>query len=139
MSSIFEETLEFTQENGKKIKLLVNGDEFYARYETPDGFTVVYDKTMGKFCYAELAGDVLISSRIHLGRKPPNRIRRHLRDSSKQRNLRFERRFSLMQPPPEPLVPFPNDRTIGPNNGLLNGRRVNSGNVRPRCIWTHYS
>ncbi len=43
MSSIFGEKLSFPQENGKEIELFVYGDEFYARYETSDGYTVLYD------------------------------------------------------------------------------------------------
>lgn len=139
MSSIFDETLEFTQENGEAVELLVNGDEFYARYENLDGYTVVYDTTMGRFCYAELIDGTLVSSKIHLGRKPPKRLRRHLRDSSHQRNRRFERRFTLMQPAPEPVLPFDTVATFGPNNGLLNGRRVSQGEVRGLVILVEFS
>lgn len=139
MSSIFNETLEFTQEIGEKVELVVNGDEFYARYETVDGYTAVYDQSMGRFCFAELVDGALVSSKIHLDRKPPNRIRRHLRDSSRQRNQRFERRFELMQPPPKPVLPFDTIATFGPNNGLLNGRRVSQGRVRGLVILVEFS
>ncbi len=54
MSAIFGEQLSFPQENGKEVELIVSGDEFYARHETLDGYTAVYDDPdVGKFCYAE--------------------------------------------------------------------------------------
>jgi hypothetical protein len=56
MSAIFGETLTFGQASGPHIQLKVFGDEFYARYETPAGYSVIYDEEMGLFCYARLAG-----------------------------------------------------------------------------------
>ena len=41
MSAIFGETLIFQQDNGPSVELVIFGDEFYARYETTDGYTVV--------------------------------------------------------------------------------------------------
>ncbi len=54
MSAIFAETIIFPQENGSDVELVVFGDEFYARYETKDGYTVVYDPDRGLYCYALL-------------------------------------------------------------------------------------
>jgi hypothetical protein len=54
MSAIFGETLTFSQENGPDVKLVVFGDEFYARYETIDGYTVVYDIDLKQYCYSIL-------------------------------------------------------------------------------------
>ena len=54
MSAIFGEYLIFPQENGPDVELVVFGDEFYARYETVSGYTVVYDGGRGLYCYADL-------------------------------------------------------------------------------------
>jgi hypothetical protein len=54
MSAIFGENLIFQQEKGSDVELVVFGDEFYARYQTKDGYTVVYDPDCGLYCYAIL-------------------------------------------------------------------------------------
>lgn len=53
MSAIFGEYLIFRQEKGPDVELVVHGDEFYSRYETVDGYTVVYDVDRGLYCYAK--------------------------------------------------------------------------------------
>lgn len=139
MSSIFSERLFFPQENGKEVELLVNGDEFYARYENLDGYTVVYDSEMGEFCYAEKVHGYLISSRIRITKKPPKRIKRRLKEAPEIRAKKFNARFRLVQPGESPVMPFPTIRTFGPNNGLLNGRQVSSGMVRGLVILVEFS
>jgi hypothetical protein len=39
MSAIYNEYLIFHQDKGPDVELAVDGDEFYARYETTDGYT----------------------------------------------------------------------------------------------------
>jgi M6 family metalloprotease-like protein len=60
------EWMDFEQPDRSPIKLKVYGDEFYARLETGDGYTVVKDPDSGWFCYAELSasGDDLVSTGI---------------------------------------------------------------------------
>lgn len=48
---------EFTQPDGTKISLRVLGDEFYARTETLDGYTVVFDPAFKAYFYARLSAD----------------------------------------------------------------------------------
>lgn len=138
MSAIFGEKLIFPQEGGKDVELTVNGDEFYARYENNEGYTVVYDQELGEFCYAELIHGTLVSSRVKLTEKPPNGVRRHIREMPDARTEKFNRRFQLMQPPVQPLLPIDTIRTFGPNNGLLTGRQVNSGDVRGLVILVEF-
>lgn len=45
---------EWTQPDGTKLSLKVHGDEFYARTETADGYTVVYDPETKSYHYAQL-------------------------------------------------------------------------------------
>jgi M6 family metalloprotease-like protein len=47
----------FTQPNGKKLKLRVFGDEHYARTETLDGHTVVYNAARNQYNYATVVAD----------------------------------------------------------------------------------
>lgn len=41
MSIIFGETLTFGQDNGPDFQLVVFGDEFYARFEDTNGYSVM--------------------------------------------------------------------------------------------------
>ena len=66
MSAIFGELLNFPQEQGPEVRLRVFGDERYARYEDIDGYTMVYDKARGLFCYAALAGNRPEQALAHL-------------------------------------------------------------------------
>jgi M6 family metalloprotease-like protein len=47
----------FTQPDGKILKLRVFGDEHYARTETADGHTVVYNAAKNQYNYATLSAD----------------------------------------------------------------------------------
>lgn len=94
MSAIFGELLEFSQENGPDVRLKVFGDEFYARYETEDGYAAIYDKGLGKFAYALLKDGRFVSSGVDLSQSPPERLEKHLEESSDVRMSKAEKRFS---------------------------------------------
>ena len=47
----------FKQPDGAEITLKFYGDEFYARTETADGYTVVFDPNAKAYCYAKLSPD----------------------------------------------------------------------------------
>lgn len=138
MSSIFGETLTFEQEDGPDVKLVVSGDEFYARYENEDGYTVVYDSDLGLYCYADLINGEFVSSGVSLTQSPPAGIRRHFKESGKVRNTKFEARHALTIPPPDPFLPPGTMRTFGANKGLLEGRRVNEGKVKGLTIMVQF-
>jgi hypothetical protein len=91
MSAIFGERLAFPQEKGQEIRLIVHGDELYAHYETEDGYAVVYDREMGLYCYALLVDGAFVSSRIAAGEKPPQDLKKHLREADAVRRARAER------------------------------------------------
>jgi hypothetical protein len=90
VSAIFGEKLIFPQEKGPEIKLVVNGDEFYAQYETEDGYSVVYDKELGLFCYAILKDGAFFSSKIPLSKSPPQDLERHLQEAGSVRLAKAE-------------------------------------------------
>ena len=71
MTAIRGEKLSFGQRSGPEVELVVFGDEFYARYETVDGHSVVYDEERGLFCYARLVDGAFISTGIPVGSPAP--------------------------------------------------------------------
>lgn len=85
MSAIFGEKLTFPQEKGPEVKLVVNGDEFYAQYETEEGYSVVYDRELGLFCYALLKDGAFFSSKIPLSKSPPHDLEKHLQEAGSVR------------------------------------------------------
>jgi Uncharacterized protein conserved in bacteria len=132
MTAIFGELLSFDQENGPEIRLRVFGDEFYSRYENLDGYTVVYDINLGRFCYAYLIKGEFFSSGVDLSCAPPEKIWRHLKESEQVRNAKFETKYAKMN------LPVPTYRTYGPNKGLLEGRRLSEGNIKGLTIMVQF-
>jgi M6 family metalloprotease-like protein len=130
MSGIFNEQLTFKQENGPDVRLVVLGDEHYAHYETLDGYTVVYDVDLGLYCYARTIDGRFVSSGVPMNAAPPPDIRRHITESESVRQEKFRLRHAARQPPPTLFTAADTFRTLGPNNGLLTGRRVSTGTVR---------
>ena len=94
MSAIFGELMSFDQENGPEIKLRVFGDEFYARYETEEGYTAIYDEDLGLFTYARLKAGRFISSGLDLSRSPPPDLEKHLEESDEVRLDKAAKRFT---------------------------------------------
>lgn len=58
----FDERINFTQPDGKVIELHGWGDEFYAVFETLDGYTVCFDPARRGYCYAKVAEDGALAS-----------------------------------------------------------------------------
>ena len=138
MSAIFGETLILTQDKGPDVELVVFGDEFYARYETPAGYTAVYDTDLGLFCYAVLLDGRFASTGSPIGKQPPPDLRRHLKESAKVRNEKFNQRYNRIMPPADPQAGH-RLRTFGMAQGLLSGRRVSSGAVRGLTILVDFA
>lgn len=53
----FDRQISFTQPDGTAIQLHGKGDEFYAVFETLDGYTVVFDPAQKAYCYAAQSTD----------------------------------------------------------------------------------
>lgn len=137
MSAIFGELLNFPQENGSDVRLRVFGDEHYARYENIDGYTVIYDRAQGQFCYADLAGNHLVSTGVTLDYPPPPNVVRHLQESQAVKLARIEER-ALLHRVPEGAAFERIVRTFGPNQGLLDGRQLSIGQVRGLTILVNF-
>jgi len=127
MSAIFGETLTFGQQHGPDVRLWVCGDEFYAVHETLDGYTAVREN--GDFCYAMLVNGQLVSSGAPVVGPAPAGVARHLRENPNVRSLRFEARRQRSRPSRARMA---NEAALsfGPSQGLLEGRRLSSGQVR---------
>mgnify|MGYP003591052418 FL=1 len=94
MSAIFGELMSFDQDNGPEVKLRVFGDEFYARYETEEGYTAIYDDDLGLFTYARLKDGRFLSSGLDLSRSPPPDLEKHLEESDEVRLDKAAKRFT---------------------------------------------
>lgn len=135
MSAIFGETLTFGQQNGPDLKLRVFGDEFYARYQTLQGYTVVYDLDQGKYCYADIENGRFVSSGSPVSKQMPRGLQRNIKESAFVRNQKFKRRYSDLRLKDKSFGASSNVmRTFGSNNGLLEGRQVSIGQVKGLTI-----
>ena len=135
MSAIFGERLIFGQHNGPNIELRVFGDEFYARYETLQGYTVVYDLDRGYYCYADLEDGHFVSSGASVSKPVPYGLRRNLKETSGVHNEKFKLRYTEKRLQEKPFGASSNVmRTFGKSSGLLAGRQLSIGQVKGLTI-----
>lgn len=100
MTGIFGDTVSFKQENGPDVSLVVEGDESYARYETPSGYTVIYDSELGLYAYALTDDDGrFISSKTPINEEPPPNLPLHLEESFPIRAAKAEAKIKKRSPP----------------------------------------
>lgn len=133
MSNLIGETIVCGQRTCGEVQLRIFGDEFYGRYETLEGYTVVFDKDYGGYCYALLAAGRFVSSGVPIGKPLPDGLRKHLKEEPDVRNEKFEQNYNLFRP--REIDPDSSGtRTIGPDDGLLDGRKLHQGNVRGLTI-----
>ena len=71
MSSLNGEVIIAEQSVGDALQLRIFGDEFYARRETLDGYTVIYDTEQHRYCYATLAAGRFVSTGIPVYKPVP--------------------------------------------------------------------
>ena len=98
MSALTGETLVCGQRGGDEAQLRIFGDEFYARYETLDGYSAVFDKDIGCYCHALLAVGRFVSSGTPIRKPPPTRLQKHLKEDPDVRNEKFEQNYNLFRP-----------------------------------------
>ena len=138
MRSLNGETIVCDQHHGEPVQLRIYGDEFYARYETDDGFTVVYDTSKGCYCYAPLASGSFASSGASACDSPPAGFRRHLKETPEVRNDKFGQRYRQIRAPERDTGSNAN-RAFAPDDGLLSGRKLTEGNVLGLTILVNFS
>ncbi len=129
MSSLNGEVILADQGVGDPLQLRIYGDEFYARRETLDGYTVIYDSQQRRYCYATLAVGRFVSTGIPAYKPAPANLRRHLKEDPEVRNEKFGLRYQRIRPVEEDANTGLT-RTLGPDGGLLTGRKLHRGQVR---------
>ncbi|WP_019499761.1 M6 family metalloprotease domain-containing protein [Pseudanabaena sp. PCC 6802] len=138
MSAIFGEILRFGQSKGPEISLKVFGDEHYARYEDMNGYSAIYDDELGVFCYARLSAGSFRSTGTPLSEPVPEGLVRHLQESQEtivaRAGARKLRRAAMAGGQREAEVV----RTVGPNQGLLEGRVLSIGTVKGLTILVNF-
>lgn len=85
MSGLRGQRISLGQENGPDVELIGWGDEWYADYETPAGYSVIYDDGRGLFCYATLDAGRFESTGIPASEAPPPGLEPHARESAEVR------------------------------------------------------
>jgi M6 family metalloprotease-like protein len=72
----FAEKMPFTQPDGAQIVLWGRGDEFYAVFETLDGYTVTFNQQTKAYDYASLTadGEELVSAGVAVGQGNPSAL-----------------------------------------------------------------
>jgi len=131
MCLILGKTRTFPQKDGAHVQLRVYGDEFYARYENLNGYTVVYDTNKEKYCFATLVKGSLVSSGAPMDKPVPLGIVRSLQEDKKVRNQKFDEKYQMLRPQKSP--PPGVSATLGRNNGLLPGTLL-SGEQKVRGV-----
>ena len=87
--------MSFTQPDGTRIEITGSGDEFYAVFETLNGFTVVFDPAVKAYCFAQLTSDgqlVSTGRQVHLADPAALRLVKHLRVSRAARHHQVSER-----------------------------------------------
>jgi M6 family metalloprotease-like protein len=138
MSVILGEKLTFGQRSGPEVRLVVQGDEFYARHETENGYTTVYDGTLGLFCYAVLVGGAFVSSGMPITAGPPPGVPRHLHEAPAIRRGKRAAQRRAVRPRTTARALSGAHLTLGPSGGLLEGRRLSTGTVRGLTILVNF-
>lgn len=137
MSSLNGEVILCDQSVGDPIQLRIYGDEFYARRETLDGYTVVYDSQQRLYCYANLAVGRFISTGVPVYKPPPANLPKHLKEDPEVRNEKFGQRYDRFRISEED-VDVAVMRTLGPDGGLLDGRKLHRGHIRGLTILVNF-
>ena len=113
MGKLFGRRVTIGQEKGPDIELVVHGDEFYARYETPEGYPVLYDDARGLFCYALLRDGRFFSTGVPASAPPPPGALPGVTESAPVRQASAAAREAARRPPPD--IPAEPDQS-GPCN-----------------------
>ena len=137
MSNLNGQTILCGQSTEKDIELVIFGDEYYARYETKDGYTVIYDTGVGAYCFVALHQGHFVSTGSKVGKPIPPGISRHLKEHPNVRNEKFEIRYRQLQPT-ERQLPSNIVRTMGPDGGLLEGRKLTHGEVKGLTVLVNF-
>lgn len=133
MTQVLGVVANFPQAAGPDVRLRVHGDEYYARYETLGGYSVIYDERIGLYAYAVVISGMFVSTGISIAMPPPVGVVPGLNESDEVRRTKFGLNYAKCEPPPEK-----GNETFGPEGGLLRGRRVAFGPVKGLTILVRF-
>ena len=109
-ASPFTDEIVFTQPDGAQIEMWGSGDEFYAWFETLDGYSVVFDRATRAYCFARVSRDgaALESTGVQVHRGDPRALGlpKHLRikpEAVKLQVAERRRQWAAAIPPPKAL------------------------------------
>ncbi len=88
--------VQFTQPDGTTVQLSGTGDEFYAVFETLDGFTVAFDEALKAYCFAAPGAEgqlVSTGQQVHLADPAALGLPKHLRVSKEVRARQVSERW----------------------------------------------
>jgi M6 family metalloprotease-like protein len=140
VGAIFGESLNFLQADGSAVRLNVWGDERYARYETADGYSAIFDEARGAFCFATVSDyGHWVSSGVPVTQAPPVGLGKHLQENADVRRASVLARNRALLPTPTLPVGDQPVMAFGPSAGLLRGRRISAGSVRGLTILVNFA
>ncbi len=87
--------LTFTQPDGTPVEVIGSGDEFYAVFETLEGYTTVFDQSQQAYCFAREETDGRLVStgvQIHRGNPAALNVKPHARMSGEWRRSQARER-----------------------------------------------
>jgi hypothetical protein len=96
MVQVFRERTLLGQANGPDVEMIVSGTNLYADYETPEGFSAIYDEALGLFCFAKVVEGRFHSTGVPVTAPPPSGLERHAVESDEVRSQRSEERARFM-------------------------------------------
>ncbi len=138
MSAIFGELLTFDQPGHASIRLRVFGDEHYARYENTDGYSVVFDPELSRYCYARLSAGRYQSTGQAAEDELPFGLVRHLTEDSQVIAAKAQAKRSVRTSMAANPLSREINRTFGPAQGLLTGRVLSKGTVKGLTILVNF-
>jgi M6 family metalloprotease-like protein len=136
MSKLNGEVTSFIQ-NNKEIQLRVYGDEFYARHESMDGYTAIYDQTAQKFYYAELRKGRLVSTGIEIDSSAPDGLDLHIKEDPAIQSDKFTKRFKELRPQQkktEGRTPL----AFGKYRGLIDDNLLTEGEIHGLTVLVEF-
>lgn len=105
MALISGEEVMLGQENGPEVRLIAFGDEFYARYESPEGYPAIYDEDVGLFCYARVEDGCYVSTGVPVMESPPTDVVKHAQESPEVRQKKAASKQAARMAPEERELP----------------------------------
>jgi hypothetical protein len=97
LTGIVGQKVSLGQANGPDVELIVTGTELYASYETPEGYSAIYDDRAGLFCFARIVDGEFQSTGVPVTFAPPADAARRAKESDAVRARKIAERQMKME------------------------------------------